>query len=116
MKKRNREMGVKAKAFIDSGALVPDDVIIGIIKERLAQDDCKTALFWTACPAPWRRPRPSRRWASASTRSWTSKFRTSVSSSGCPAAAVVLGLRGNYRTFTAKPSVKLMCVTAAAAR
>lgn len=91
--KNETEMGVKAKAFIDSGALVPDDVIIGIIKERLAQDDCKTALFWTACPAPWRRPRPSRRWASASTRSWTSKFRTSVSSSGCPAAGV-LGLRG----------------------
>ena len=35
--KNGTEMGLKAKSFMDSGALVPDDVIIGIIKERLAQ-------------------------------------------------------------------------------
>ena len=34
--KNGTEMGLKAKSFMDSGALVPDDVIIGIIKERLA--------------------------------------------------------------------------------
>ena len=38
--KNGTEMGLKAKAFIESGALVPDDVVIGIIKERLAKDDC----------------------------------------------------------------------------
>ena len=43
--KNETEMGVKAKALIDSGALVPDDVIIGIIKERLAQDDCKNGFI-----------------------------------------------------------------------
>ena len=32
--------GVKAKAFIDAGKLVPDDVIIDIVKDRLAQSDC----------------------------------------------------------------------------
>ena len=32
--------GVKAKAYIDAGKLVPDDVIIDIVKERLAQSDC----------------------------------------------------------------------------
>ena len=37
--KNGTEMGLKAKAFIESGALVPDDVVIGIIKERLAKDD-----------------------------------------------------------------------------
>ena len=48
--KNETEMGVKAKAFIDSGALVPDDVIIGIIKERLAQDDCKNGFILDGVP------------------------------------------------------------------
>ena len=48
--KNETEMGVKAKAFIDSGALVPDDVIIGIIKERLAQDDCKNGFILDGFP------------------------------------------------------------------
>ena len=37
------EYGVKAKAAMDSGALVSDDIVIGILKERIAQDDCKKA-------------------------------------------------------------------------
>ena len=43
--KNGTEMGRKAKSYIDSGALVPDDVIIKIIKERLAQDDCKNGFI-----------------------------------------------------------------------
>lgn len=38
--KEQTPTGVKAKAFIDAGKLVPDDVIIDIVKERLAQTDC----------------------------------------------------------------------------
>ena len=38
--KSGTEMGRKAKEYMDSGRLVPDDVVIGIIKERLAQPDC----------------------------------------------------------------------------
>ena len=38
--KEGTEMGLKAKSFMDAGALVPDEVIIGILKERLAQPDC----------------------------------------------------------------------------
>ena len=38
--KEQTPTGVKAKAFIDAGKLVPDDVIIDIVKERLAQSDC----------------------------------------------------------------------------
>ena len=38
--KEQTPTGVKAKAFIDAGKLVPDDVIIDIVKERLAQADC----------------------------------------------------------------------------
>ena len=48
--KNETEMGMKAKSFIDSGALVPDDVIIGIIKERLAQDDCKNGFILDGVP------------------------------------------------------------------
>lgn len=48
--KNGTEMGLKAKSYIDSGALVPDDVIIGIIKERLAQDDCKNGFILDGVP------------------------------------------------------------------
>ena len=39
--KNGTEMGLKAKSFMDEGKLVPDEVVIGIVKERLAEDDCK---------------------------------------------------------------------------
>lgn len=44
------EMGLKAKSFIDAGQLVPDDVVIGIIKERLAQDDCANGFILDGFP------------------------------------------------------------------
>lgn len=44
------EMGLKAKSYIDAGQLVPDDVVIGIIKERLAQDDCKNGFILDGFP------------------------------------------------------------------
>ena len=37
--KNGTEMGVKAKGFMESGALVPDEVVIGILKDRIAEDD-----------------------------------------------------------------------------
>ncbi|MDD3428946.1 MAG: adenylate kinase [Oscillospiraceae bacterium] len=48
--KNGTEMGVKAKDFIESGKLVPDEVIIGIIKERLAEDDCKGGFILDGVP------------------------------------------------------------------
>jgi len=44
------EMGLKAKAFIDAGQLVPDDVVIGIIKERLAREDCANGFILDGFP------------------------------------------------------------------
>ena len=38
--KNGTPVGLQAKAYVESGKLVPDDVIIGIIEERLAQPDC----------------------------------------------------------------------------
>ena len=44
------EMGLKAKSFMDEGKLVPDDVVIGIIKERLAKDDCANGFILDGFP------------------------------------------------------------------
>lgn len=38
--KNGTPVGLKAKSYVESGALVPDDVIIDIVAERLAEDDC----------------------------------------------------------------------------
>ena len=44
------ELGKKAKSYIDGGALVADDVVIGIIKERLAADDCRDGFILDGFP------------------------------------------------------------------
>ncbi len=44
------EMGLKAKSFIDAGQLVPDEVVIGIIKDRLTNDDCKDGFILDGFP------------------------------------------------------------------
>ena len=61
-------MGKKAKGFMDAGALVPDDVIVGIVKERLAELTARRALSSTVCRARLPRARPWSRWAWRSTR------------------------------------------------
>ena len=48
--KEGTEMGLKAKSFMDAGALVSDEVIIGILKERLAQDDCANGFILDGVP------------------------------------------------------------------
>ncbi len=48
--KTGSEMGLKAKKFIEAGALVPDDVVIGIIKERLAKSDCQNGFILDGFP------------------------------------------------------------------
>ena len=48
--KEGTETGIKAKSFIDAGKLVPDEVIIDIVKERLAMDDCKDGYILDGFP------------------------------------------------------------------
>ena len=48
--KSGTELGVKAKSYMDSGALVPDEIVIGIIKERLAEDDCQNGFILDGFP------------------------------------------------------------------
>ena len=42
--------GLKAKSYMDAGKLVPDEVIIGIITERLAQEDCRNGYILDGVP------------------------------------------------------------------
>ena len=44
------EMGTEAKKYTSTGALVPDEIVIGIIKERLAKDDCKNGFILDGFP------------------------------------------------------------------
>ena len=48
--KSGTEMGLIAKEFIERGALVPDDVVIGIVKERLAKSDCDKGFILDGFP------------------------------------------------------------------
>ena len=48
--KDGTEMGLKAKSFMDAGALVPDEVIIGILKDRLSEADCANGFILDGVP------------------------------------------------------------------
>lgn len=68
--KAGTELGRKAKSFMDAGALVPDDVIVGMMRGRLAEDDCRKDLSLTVFPARFLRPKRSLRFS----RSWGSRL------------------------------------------
>jgi len=48
--KAGTPLGQKAKAVMDSGALVSDDIIIGLVKERIAQPDCANGFLFDGFP------------------------------------------------------------------
>ena len=48
--KAGTELGKQAKVAMDSGGLVSDDLIIGIVKERIAQDDCQQGFLFDGFP------------------------------------------------------------------
>lgn len=48
--KQGTELGMKAKAFMDGGHLVPDDVTIGIVQERLTAEDCTLGFLLDGFP------------------------------------------------------------------
>ncbi len=48
--KNGTEMGLKAKSYIDNGDLVPDEVVIGIINDRLAAEDCADGFILDGFP------------------------------------------------------------------
>ena len=48
--KAGTDMGKSAQSYIEKGALVPDEVVIGIIKDRLDEDDCKNGFILDGFP------------------------------------------------------------------
>ena len=48
--RNDTEMGRKAKAFMDQGGLVPDEVVIGIVRERLQAKDCEKGFILDGFP------------------------------------------------------------------
>lgn len=48
--KSGTEMGLKAKSYMEAGQLVPDEILIGIIQDRLKEDDCKNGFILDGFP------------------------------------------------------------------
>ena len=48
--KDGTDLGLEAKKFMDAGGLVPDAVIIGLVKERIKQDDCANGFLFDGFP------------------------------------------------------------------
>ena len=48
--KAGTPIGIKAKEYMDKGALVPDEVIIGIVEERIKENDCKNRFLFDGFP------------------------------------------------------------------
>ena len=48
--KAGTDLGKKAKEYMDSGGLVPDDVIIGLVKERIKESDCQQGFLFDGFP------------------------------------------------------------------
>ncbi len=48
--RQGTELGLRAKGFMDAGELVPDDVVVGIVKERLTESDCAEGFILDGFP------------------------------------------------------------------
>ena len=48
--KAGTQLGIAAKKVMDAGALVSDDIIIGLVKERIAQPDCANGFLFDGFP------------------------------------------------------------------
>jgi adenylate kinase len=56
--KEGTQLGLEAKKYMDAGELVPDDVIIGLVKERIKQPDCEKGFLFDGFQGPFTRQRP----------------------------------------------------------
>ena len=48
--KAGTPMGLRAKSFMDAGGLVPDEVVVGIVRERIQEDDCRVGFILDGFP------------------------------------------------------------------
>src|SRR6476660_9680233 len=68
--KAGTPLGVAANKVMDAGQLVSDDIIIGLVKERLKQPDCKRGYLFDGFPRTVPQAEAMRRRASRSTTCW----------------------------------------------
>ena len=103
-------MGLKAKSFMDAGALVPDEVIIGILKDHLSEADCANGFILDGVPPHHRTGRgyredghPHRQ------RCWSCLSLTMSSSTAWAAAASVKKCGASYHIVNKKSKVEGVC-------
>ena len=110
-------MGLKAKSFMDAGALVPDEVIIGILKDRLSEADCANGFILDGV-APHRshRQRPSQKHGHPHRQGAGACLSLTMSSSTAWAAAASAKSAAQATTSSTKRARSRACATAAAGK
>ena len=71
--KAGTPLGKKAKSYMDAGDLVPDDVIIGLVTERLQEPDTQKGFILDGFPRTRSFPSWSVRWTPRCSSTWISK-------------------------------------------
>ena len=100
--KAGTEVGLKAKAIIESGGLVSDEIVVGIISERIDQPDCAKGSFWMASQGRYRRPLRSKHCSARKP-----KRLTLLSRSRSTTRRWWRGSRGGFRARTAEPAIMI---------
>ena len=59
--KNGTELGLQAKAVMDAGNLVSDELIIELVKERISKDDCKNGFLLMVFLGPYLKPKHFRK-------------------------------------------------------
>lgn len=112
--KDGTEMGLKAKSFMDAGQLVPDEVVIGIIKDRLKEKDCEKVSFLTVFRAQFRRLRLLWITELILMSFSTLKFRTKRLPKECQVVAYVQNAQTHITWFINNQRLKAFATLAAA--
>ena len=79
--KEGTELGMRAKTVMDAGQLVSDEIMLGLIQERLAEPDTQPGWLLDGFPVPHPRPRRCSRWSAPTESIWPSTWRCPRTSS-----------------------------------
>jgi adenylate kinase len=116
--KRETELGLLAKGYMERGELVPDQVTVDMVRERLSRPDAAKGAILDGFPGPLPRPRRSKgcwpSWVPISPWCPTSRYRKRCSWSGWPVGGPAAKCGAMYHQLFNPPSVRA-CVTGAEA-
>ena len=71
--KRVQRLGKKAKEYMDQGLLVPDELVVDLVVDRVKQDDCKMVMYWIGSENNSQAEALTRRWQHSGRR-WTMRL------------------------------------------